>query len=99
MSGVAAALVWVPEGYETAVAEGLLTAMVPLGQPMQWGSLMRSQAKMVGSSTSAAEKEVSVALRLVAPSSYYHLGTLTAQCFCIAAVLELQASHAQHGVI
>ena len=69
--GVAAALVWIPEGHEsdTVLAEGLLTAMVPLGQPMQWGSLMRSHAKMVGSSTSTMETRVSAALRLVAPST------------------------------
>ena len=61
--GVAAALVWIPEGHgsntSTVLAEGLLTAMVPLGQPMQWGSLMRSQAKIVGSSTSTMETKVS----------------------------------------
>ena len=60
--------------------------MVPFGQPMQWGSLMRSQAKMLGSSTSAAEKEVSAALRLVAASSWQHPPTLAAQRFCAAAV-------------
>ena len=74
--GVASASVWVPEGHDTALAQGLLTAMVPLGQLMQWGSLMRSQAKMVGSSTSAKDNEVSAALRLVAWSKWQPSGTL-----------------------
>ena len=106
-SGPALSSAWVPEGHEllymvynTALAGALLTAMVPLGQPMQWGSLMRSQAKMVGSSTSAKEKEreISAALRLVAFSKWHPSGTIDCTKLLHSSYVW-QASHAQHEVM